>query len=168
VRSGRCTREAGRNSFERVGVDGPLDTCGCGAVPAWGQRSRFMGNNSLERWYQCAAAAQSVRTTGGDCLALPPLRRGCRPAPRSNVAAPAERPRATRYSFSWWPLCWRPYRGVLRWRESRARHGQARGCVELEVRVEVPGSMGGRLSFAVVGVVNGASCIVRQMIEVEH
>lgn len=58
-------------SFVRVAVDGPLDSCGCGMAPLWGQRSCALGNATLQRSeYQCARCGPAGEDDGRRLLRL--------------------------------------------------------------------------------------------------
>lgn len=156
------------NSFERIGVAGPLDTCSCGAAPVWGQRSHFMGSASLERAeYQCARCGAVGEDDGRRLLRLADapawVERGGRLRARCSCLAPADE----RVQLVLTLVLEGLYRGVRVVGEVAHATVEPGGRLELDIDVEVPSAMRlGVHPFAVVGVVNGASCIVRQMIEV--
>lgn len=167
-RFGTMHSGAWENSFERVNVTGPLDVCTCGSAPLWGQLSQFVGIDSLKRAeYQCARCGPVGEDDGRRLLRVSFAPTWVRQGGSLRCRCACHAPAGERVQFRVVLLLEGLYEGGRI--AGRALHATVEPTcsVDLEVEVEVPGSMRpGIYPFAVLGIVSGASCIIRQMIEV--
>jgi hypothetical protein len=156
------------NCFERVGVVGPMDICSCGTAPLWGQRSRFVGTDALERVeYQCARCGPVGEDDGRRLLRLTRLAASAQQGGRLRCRCTCQAPQDERVQF----LAVLVLEGLYESTSvvSKPMHATVEpdSSIEIEMELDLPASLRpGMYPFAVVGIVNGASCIVRQMIEV--
>jgi hypothetical protein len=157
------------NSFERNGVVGPLGICTCGTAPVWGQRSRFVGIDSLERAeYQCARCGPVGEDDGRRLLQLTHLPDSVERGHRLRCRYICQAPLDERVQFRAVLVLEGLYEGTSVVGDPMHATVDPGSAVELETEVEIPGNLRpGVYPVAVVGVVNGASCIARQMIEVQ-
>lgn len=156
------------NSFERIGESGPLESCACGTGPLSGQRSRFVGMASPERVeYQCARCGPVGEDDGRRLLTVTRAPANVERGGQLRCKCICQAPVDEKVQFLVSLMLEGLYEGVRVVGEAEYLTVDAGGCVEIEVKVEIPNFVRpGVYPVAVVGVVNGASCIVRWMIHV--
>lgn len=156
------------NSLERIGAEGPLDICGCGAGPVWGQRSRFIGIESLERVeYQCARCGAVGEDDGRRLLRFTQAPAWVQRGQWLRCRCTCHAPTAERVQCLAMLVVEGLYEGVRVVGDVMNLTIEPDSYIEFDIDVEVPETMRpGIYPFAMVGVVNGASYLIRQMIEV--